>query len=154
MKITKHIINVLVFLFASFTIIGQTESELKENADKLFEEEQYIDVTSSYLRLLSLNPKNVDYNFRYGTCLLFNSYQKKEALRYLRYAAAQNEVDRRAYYFYGKALHLNFQFDEAIKYYQKYISKRQKKDKGKFYQMYRNQLVHVYCSILTRKKKH
>ena len=129
MKITKHIINVLVFLFASFTIFGQTESELKENADKLFEEEQYIDVTSSYLRLLSLNPKNVDYNFRYGTCLLFNSYQKKEALRYLRYAAAQNEVDRRAYYFYGKALHLNFQFDEAIKYYQKYISKRQKKDK-------------------------
>ena len=129
MKFTKHIINVLVFLFASFTIIGQTESELKENADKLFEEEQYIDVTSSYLRLLSLNPKNVDYNFRYGTCLLFNSYQKKEALRYLRYAAAQNEVDRRAYYFYGKALHLNFQFDEAIKYYQKYISKIQKKDK-------------------------
>lgn len=129
MKLIRHIIHVFLISLITTVAYAQTESELKEDANKLFEKEQYVDATSLYLRLLSLNPKNEEYNYRYGTCLLFNSYQKKDALRYLNFATKQTSIDPRAYYFYGKALHLNYQFDEAIKNYKVYLTKRENRDK-------------------------
>lgn len=129
MRKLRHIINVFLFVFTVTCVFGQSEDELKESATKLFEKEQYVEATSYYLRLLSLNPKNADYNFRYGTCLLFNSYQKVEAIRYLSYAIAEPGIDPRAFYFYGRALHLNYQFEDAIKFYRKFIDLREKKDK-------------------------
>ena len=128
MKTTRHIIHVFFILLTVATAFGQTESEIKENANKLFEKEEYVLATPKYLHLLSLNPKDGDYNFRYGTCLLFNSYQKKDAIRYLSFPVKQTTVDPRAYYFYGKSLHLNYQFSDAIKYYKIYLAKRAKRD--------------------------
>jgi len=124
----RHIVNVFLFIVIASGSFAQTEDEIKENAKELFEQEEYVKATSLYLRLLSLNPKQADYNFRYGTCLLFNSYQKKEAIRYLNYAVSQEGIDPRAFYFHGKALHLNYQFEDAKKSYNKYLSKREKKD--------------------------
>ena len=125
----RHTVNVIFFFFLATCSLAQTEDEIKENAEKLFESEEYVQATSLYLRLLSLSPKNADYNFRYGTCLLFNSYQKKEAIRYLNFAVTESGIDPRAYYFHGKALHLNYQFEEAKVSYRKYLEKRTQKDK-------------------------
>jgi len=101
----------------------ETEEELKLTADKLFETEQYVDATSLYLRLLALNPRSHDYNFRYGTCLLYNSYKKQDAFKYLNYSISNPAIDVRAYYFLGKAYHLNYQFNEAIKNFELYKQK-------------------------------
>lgn len=129
MRNLRHIFNVFLFVFTVFGAFAQTEDEMKESAAKLFENEQYVEATSQYLRLISLNPKNADYNFRYGTCLLFNSFQKTEAIRYLSYAIAEQGIDPRAFYFYGRSLHLNYQFDDAIKIYKKFLELRERKDK-------------------------
>ena len=129
MKGIRHILNVFLFMVIALASLAQTENEIKENAEEFFEQEEYVQATPLYLRLLSLNPKDADYNFRYGTCLLFNSYQKKEAIRYLNFAVNQSDIDPRAFYFHGRALHLNYQFEDAKKSYQKYLSKREKKDK-------------------------
>ena len=56
---------------------AQSNEELKEEANKMFENEQYVEATKSFLHLLSLNPTDVDLNFKYGACLLYNSNQKK-----------------------------------------------------------------------------
>jgi len=128
MKTIRYIFHVFLISLIATVVSAQTESELKEDADILFEKEQYVDATSYYLRLLALTPKDADYNFRYGTCLLFNSYQKKDAIRYLNYSVNDKNIDPRAFYFYGKALHLNYQFNDAIKYYKIYLSKRAKRD--------------------------
>lgn len=128
MRELRHIAHVLMFVLMSFGAGAQTEEELKETAAKLFEKEQYVAATSQYLQLLSLNPKDADYNFRYGTCLLFNSFKKQEAIRYLNFAVNEATIDPRAYYFHGKALHLNYQFEDAKASYQKYLNKRSKKD--------------------------
>ena len=101
----------------------EAEAELKTTADALFEKEQYTDATSLYLRLLALNPRSHDYNFRYGTCLLYNSYKKQDAFKYLNYSVSDPGTDVRAYYFLGKAYHLNYQFNEAIKNYDLYKQK-------------------------------
>ena len=125
----KRIVNVLVFVLLTTAIFGQNEAELNEDAGKLFEKEQYVNATPLYLQLLSLNPTSADYNFRYGACLLSNSYKKQDAIRYLNFAVKDETSDPRVFYFHGKALHLNYQFEEAKESYKKYILKRDKKDK-------------------------
>lgn len=101
----------------------ENEEELKAGAEKLFENEKYVEATPLYLRLLALNPRSYDYNFRYGTCLLFNSYKKQDALRYLNYSISDPAINPQAYYFLGKAYHLNYQFNEAIRNYELYKQK-------------------------------
>ena len=102
---------------------------MKERANELFEKEQYVEATPLYLQILSLHPKESEWNFKYGACLLFNSGNKKEAIRYLKYGVNTPGTDQRVFYFYGRALHLDYQFDSAKKFYQKYQSQRDKPDK-------------------------
>lgn len=101
---------------------AQTNEERRERADKFFEKENYVQATPDYLHLLSLDPRSADLNFRYGACLLFNSNQKSESLRYLKFATTDPNIDSRAYYFYGLALHLNYQFGEAQRFYGTYAN--------------------------------
>ncbi len=129
MRLIKHILNVLCLVLIAFSSLAQSESEIRKNADKLFEQEAYVEATPLYLQLLNLYPRDAELNFKYGTCSLFNDdRQKKEALKFLDAATKTATVDPRAFYFKGKALHLNYQFDEAKKFYKIYQSKRSAKD--------------------------
>jgi tetratricopeptide (TPR) repeat protein len=78
------------------------------------------------LRLIALQPRDVTYNYKYGTCLLYNSNNKQEAIRYLSFATNDPSIAPEAFYFLGKALHLNYQFNEAIKHYTTYLQKSPK----------------------------
>jgi hypothetical protein len=104
---------------------------MKAQADKLFDSEQYLSATPLYLRLLSLQPRDFSYNYKYGTCLLFNSNNKQEAIKYLSFAVNDPAISNDAYYFLGRALHLNYQFNEAIKQYTQYLEKNPSGDKVK-----------------------
>ncbi|MDH4473286.1 MAG: hypothetical protein QE487_11820 [Fluviicola sp.] len=123
---------VLLFAVQSVSYSQQTEADVKIQADKLFEEEKYVDATPLYSRLLALNPRSHDYNYRFGTCLLYNSYKKQDAFKYLNYAITDASTDVQAYYFLGKAYHLNYQFNEAIKNYELYKQKAGGKPKSTF----------------------
>src|SRR5690554_4938227 len=118
-------ITLLFFLIGSFQLSAQeTKEDIEKKALSYFQNEQFIEATPLYLRLLSLEPRNPDYNYRYGTCLLFNSDEKKSAFKYLNYAVLKgDEVENEAYYYLGKAYHLTYQFDKAIKNYQIYKQK-------------------------------
>ncbi len=119
-----------IFLLLSSLLFAQTEAEMKVQADKFFDNEQYLEATPLYLRLLALQPKDVQYNYKYGTCLLFNSNYKSGAIKYLNYAVNNDpDIVPEAYYFLGKALHFNYQFNDAIKYYSQYNEKKAKATK-------------------------
>ncbi len=125
----KHSVFVL-FLLLSASVFGQkVTEEQKERANELFEKEQYVEATPLFLQILSLEPKVADWNFKYGACLLYNSGEKKKALRYLKYGVNTEGTDSRVFYFYGRALHLDYQFSKAKKQYQLYATKRPKVDK-------------------------
>lgn len=119
----------LFLLVFSAAVAQETTEEMKVRANKLFEEEQYVEATPLYLHLLSLEPKEVEWNFKYGACLLYNSNNKSDALRYLKFGVNNDANDSRVDYFYGRALHLDYQFDAAKKFYQKYQNERSKADK-------------------------
>jgi hypothetical protein len=106
---------------------AQTEDQLKLEADKLFYAGKYLDASPLYVRLLSLNPRSYDYNFRYGACLLYQSNRKLESLKYLRNAALNTSgLPPEFHYFYGKSLHLSYLFNDAIKEYKLYNQQRLK----------------------------
>ena len=129
MRFIKHTLNVLCLVLIAFSSLAQSESEIRKNADKLFEQEEYVEATPLYLQLLNLYPRDAELNFRYGTCSLFNDdKQKKDALKFLNAATKTATVDPRAFYFKGKALHLSYQFDQAKKFYKIYKGKRSAKD--------------------------
>lgn len=73
-----------------------------------------------YSQLLSLHPASVEYNYRYGACLVYAEADKEKALKHLRFAAANSGAPIEVHYFLGKAYHLNYQFEEAIASYEKY----------------------------------
>ena len=114
-----HILSLFTFLWVSAFSFAQTNEERKKSADKNFENENYVAATTDYLHLLSLDPMSHELNFKYGACLLYNSKNKGKAIRYLNYAVQDENADPRAHYFRGRALHLNFQFEEAKQNYKK-----------------------------------
>lgn len=120
-KCTKMFLLLCLTAFGTFA--QESEAEIKASADKLFDSEKYVEATSLYLRLLALSPRSYEYNYKYGTCLLFNSYKKQDAFKYLNYAVTDPSIDVQAYYFLGKAHHLNYQFNEAIRNYELYKQK-------------------------------
>ena len=145
---------------AAFNTIAQTNVERQERADKLFEKGQYVEATKDYLHLLSLKPKDYDLNFKYGTCLLYNSNRKSEAIRYLNYAILDESVDPRAYYFHGMALHLNYQFAEAQRSYGTYLNLTGNKQDDRYkadrqIQMCKNgkKLLTTFTDIIVAEKK-
>src|SRR5690554_6398986 len=118
-------ITLLFFLIGSFQLSAQeTKEDIEKKALSYFQNEQFIEATPLYLRLLSLEPRNPNYNYRYGTCLLFNSNEKQDAFKYLNYSVQKSdEVENEAFYYLAKAYHLTYQFDKAIENFKIYKQK-------------------------------
>src|SRR5690554_6898153 len=124
MALRLHIFIIILF-FSQFLVFSQeTREDIEKRANSYFSNEMYIEATPLFLHLISLEPRNANYNYKYGTCLLFNSQEKQHAFKYLNYAVnfGQN-IDAEAYYFLGKAYHLTYQFDKAIENYTAYKQK-------------------------------
>ncbi len=116
----KFILVVLACWSLNGAAFGQTLAEKKAKADELFKNMEWREAESLYASIIADDPKNHDLNFRYGACLLNGSKNKEEAIRRLRYAVTGPGIDSRAYYYLGRAYHLNYQFNEAIKQYLKF----------------------------------
>ncbi len=113
-----------LFSFCNAFAYSQTEDEMKNSADKYFSEGKYLEATSLYMRLLSLKPDDYNLNYRYGTCLLFNSNKKQDAAKYLNYSIKNPNATAENHYFLGKALQYSYLFGDAIKEYNIYLQNR------------------------------
>ncbi|MBN8704026.1 MAG: PD40 domain-containing protein, partial [Bacteroidetes bacterium] len=99
-----------------------SEDDLKKEASKLFEEDDFAGAFNLYSQLLSNYPKDPIYNYKFGVCMLMAGDNKETALTYLQYASQKQGVDKEATFYLGKAYHINYRFDEAIKEYTTYKS--------------------------------
>ena len=111
---------VVLQIALSESLYAQTPAKIEKEANKLFKDDQYVEATPMYLQLLSLEPRNHFYNYRYGACLLFNSEKKPEALKYLKFSVNAADIEPEAFYFLARAYHVNFYFDKAIQSYNRY----------------------------------
>ncbi|MBI4931201.1 MAG: PD40 domain-containing protein [Bacteroidetes bacterium] len=114
------------FLIHSATAFSQnvfsSEDDLKKQANKLFEEEDFTKAYPLFSQLLSLYPKDPQYNYKFGACLLFSSNDKEKAIPYIEYAAKRQKqgADKEVFFYLGKAYHLNYRFEDAIRAYTAY----------------------------------
>ena len=110
--------------------IAQTPAEQRKEADKLFDQGQYAAACNMYDGVMTNFAKDYDLNFRYGVCLLLVRKDKEAAIMRLSYAIRSATIDNRAYYYLGKAYHLNYQFNEAVQQYNKFDSKGTNSEKN------------------------
>ncbi len=122
-RLIKYCLFILI-VFSSLGIFSQefkNEEDRKKHANKLFDKGKYVEATPHILHFLSLNQTSPEYNFKYGVCLMYADEDKEKSLRYLKFAASKGGGgDSRVFFFLGKSYHLNYNFKEALKYYQKF----------------------------------
>jgi hypothetical protein len=97
-----------------------SEEELKTQANKLFDDDEFEEAYPLYSQLASIYPKDPNYNYRLGVCMLYASDDKEKPIPFLEFAAGKPEVEKEVLFYLARAYHLNYRFDEAIKKYQAY----------------------------------
>src|SRR5690349_16394101 len=112
--------SILLSLILFFSLAAEaqkspsSESDLKRQADKLFEKESYQEAMPMFSQLLSLYPKDPVYNYRYGVCLLMSGQDKTGAATYLETAAKAKEMDPDVHFYLGRSYMFMDHFTEAI----------------------------------------
>ncbi|MGZ3900010.1 MAG: hypothetical protein ACXVDC_06760, partial [Bacteroidia bacterium] len=112
----------IVLLIGSIASFSQTSSEdVKKQALKLFEDEEFTQAYKLYSQLVSNYPKDPEYNYRLGVCMIYSEPDKKKCISYLKFANSKpEEVPKEAKFYLGRAYHINYLFDEAINLYNAY----------------------------------
>lgn len=122
----KHFVFVLSLfnlLFISDLNAQQfkNEQELRKEADKLFEDDEFFKAYPLFTQLVSLYPKDPELNYKVGVCMLFTEADKKKCFSYLKLAATHpKDAPKDAKFYYAKAYHMNYMFDEALNLYKEY----------------------------------
>lgn len=111
---------VLFVFFNSTYLYAQVknEDELKKQALQFFEEQEYAQAYKHYSQLVSLYPKDPEYNFKLGVCMLYSEPDKKKPFTYFQVALKNpSEAPKETKFYLAKTYHVNYRFDEAIKLY-------------------------------------
>ncbi len=120
------LVPLLLFMLLNLKSLAQntafnTVDELKTEANRLFEDDEYAKCYKLYSQLVSNYPKDAEFNYRLGVCMLYCEPDKKKCFPYLQLAMSKpEEAPKDATFFLAKAHHLNYQFDEALKFYNDY----------------------------------
>ncbi len=117
---TFRAILLLAFLCLAVQPLAAQEDLVKKQAAVLFDKGDYPAALPLYSQLLSNYPKDPNYNYRFGVCMLFGNADKTKSLQYLEFASKNPETEKDVWFYLGRAYHLNYRFDDAIKAYTKY----------------------------------
>lgn len=119
----KTLVIALWAVFVNQVAFAQkgTEEQLVKDANNYFKSGEYLKAFPLYSQLVSLYPNHPDYNYRFGACAIYSESDKTKAVRYLNQAVNKGVEDPMAWYYLGKAYHLNYQFKDAIKAYENFL---------------------------------
>lgn len=131
----------ILFCFFSFSCVYNInaqdkvkttqDTELEQKAFTLFRAENYTEALPLFSQLLSLYPKEPNYNFGYAVCLIETNQQIEKAIKYLQFADSKSDNPLIKFYL-GRAFHLSYKFDEALTNYEAYSKKALPADKKKY----------------------
>lgn len=121
-----------VFVATAFAQKAGNEQQLAKEANEYFHSGDFLKAYPLYSQLVSLYPQNADYSYRFGACAIYSDPDKSKAIKFLASATKRNVSDPMAWYYLGKAYHLNYQFREAVKSYEEFITKADPKIAAKY----------------------
>ena len=114
---------IICILFSK--VIGQNKN-VQADATNYFDSKDYEKAYEIYDKLYTQFPKNFEYKFRLGYSSLYCPEKKVRAIEIFEYIKNTDKSPDADYYL-AKAYHINYKFDEAIKYYDLFIASNQKK---------------------------
>lgn len=79
----------------------------------------FIDALPIYKVLIDKDPKNIEYPYKAGLCVLLTERDKTDAVKYLE-MADEKESDPDVKYYLAKAYHYNLKFEDAITKFNEY----------------------------------
>ncbi len=110
--------GIFIGLFSMLGAFAQGgDAQVRTKADALFNEERFAEAMPLYSQLISLEPADHQLNYHYGTCVLFGGNNKEKAVGYLKFAVTDPSITPQAWYWLGRAYHLNYRFDLALEAY-------------------------------------
>jgi len=98
---------------------GRSEQQLAKEAFAAFSSSNHSKAYPLYNELLSFFPQDPDYNYYMGICQVELNKDIPNAIQRLKIASSKN-VNSQVSYYLGRAFHVNYEFNSAIRYYQKY----------------------------------
>lgn len=104
----------LVLPFCAFSQTTSSVDELKKQAEKAFIAEDYENSLSPYSQLLSLDPRNSTYNYRYGVSLIMAGKPKSNAVSYLESAAKDGSNPEEVWIYLAKSYMVIGKFQDAL----------------------------------------
>jgi len=130
----RGICSAFIALLLAFSVSVQGQNnyksldDVKKNAEKLFSARDYVKATPLFSQLLSNYPKDPNYNYKYGVCVLYTNRDRSRCIKYLEFASRNVKMDNDVYYYLGKAYHLNLRYDDAVAAFTKYKEKARSGD--------------------------
>ncbi|MDG2369611.1 MAG: tetratricopeptide repeat protein [Flavobacteriales bacterium] len=111
---------IYLFLFCSlFNSICSQDSKL---AERYFLDENFNAALNEYELLIQDDAVNIEYNFNLAICYLNTNGDKSRAIPYLERLVVNPKIVPDAWYLLGRAYHFGYQFDNAIRSYNKFIA--------------------------------
>lgn len=142
----KILLFLLIPLFCFQNVYAQIDEdevkELTKLADDYFDNAEYKKALTQYLYIDSLKPNDSEINYKIGACYLNSRYEKIKALPYLEFAIKDKKIQfpKVVYKDLGMLYHLDYQFNNAIKSFRKYLELAGKKDK---YILYARRMIEI-----------
>ncbi len=110
----KKLLLLLSILLLHKQVSSQSKSEMIEEAQHHFENKDYEKAYFLYDKLNAKSPKDLDFKFKLGICCLNFPEKKARAIEIFE-DIKKNVKTYDAPFYLGKAYHLNYRFEEAIK---------------------------------------
>jgi tetratricopeptide (TPR) repeat protein len=121
-KIVGRAVVIVMLLSCCIPISAQDSlrTNMKEDARRYFTEKNYTKALPIYRELLNSFPKEPEYQFSVGVCLVNLNSDPEEAIRLLR-PVQVTDYSPLAWLYLGRALHIYYSFEDAIKAYSKFM---------------------------------
>ncbi|MFQ3576300.1 MAG: tetratricopeptide repeat protein, partial [Cytophagales bacterium] len=123
---------IITFAFFSFepTFAQSAKSQIRKG-NRYVRKENYLRALPIFEKALEAQPDNLKAIYKSGVCYL-HRYSKEKGLENIKKAIeTDSKIDKHANYWMGRALQLNYKFDEAKEYYEKYAASLKKRDSRK-----------------------
>lgn len=115
-KIKKYILVSFAFLYVGS---GFAQKADPADAEEHFKFHNYTDALIVYKKLIEKDPKNADYPYKAGFCILHTDRDKSEAVKFLETASAKKS-DPDVDFYLAKAYHYTLKLKEALETFEKY----------------------------------
>jgi len=133
MRLHGYLLLIALFIaqisFAQSFSGGKTEQQIEEEAFTFFDAENYKSALPLYGELINVYPQDPEYNYYLGVCQVELNENIKEAIQHLKIASTKG-VNASVPYYLGRAFHMNYQFNSAIRYYRKFRESYKRKSAG------------------------